>query len=49
MGRKNVSLLHPSVLLWNTRKVFVLNGRPVRTRTADLYRVKIAYKASGAA
>ncbi len=29
MGRKSVPFLHSSVFLWNTRKVFVLNGRPV--------------------
>jgi hypothetical protein len=28
------------VFLGNPRKLFILNGRPVRTRTADLYRVK---------
>ena len=39
MGRKSVPFLHPSVFPWNTRKVFVLNGRPVGTRTPDLYRV----------
>ena len=39
MGRKGVPFLHPSVFLWNTCKVFVLNGRPVGTRTPDLYRV----------
>jgi len=42
MGRKVCPFLHPSVFLWNTRKVFVLNGRPVGTRTPDLYRVKVA-------
>jgi hypothetical protein len=41
MGRKSVPFLHPSVFLWNTRKVFVLNGRPVGTRTPDLYRVNV--------
>ena len=28
------------VFLGNPRKLFILNRRPVRTRTADLYRVK---------
>jgi hypothetical protein len=44
------------VFLWNTRKVFVLNGRPVGTRTPDLYRVKVpligfttTYKTAGTA
>jgi len=36
-------LLHPSVFLWNARKVFVLNGRPVGTRTPDLYRVNLSF------
>jgi hypothetical protein len=55
MGRKNVPFLHPSVFLWNTRKVLVLNGRPVGTRTPDLYRVKAligfttTYKTAGTA
>jgi hypothetical protein len=44
MGRKSVPFLHPSVFLWNTRKVLVLNGRPVGTRTPDLYRVKREYQ-----
>ena len=39
MRRKSGPFLHPTVFLWNTRKVFVLNGRPVGTRTPDLYRV----------
>jgi hypothetical protein len=33
-------LLHLAVFLGNPRKAFVLNGRPVGTRTPDLYRVK---------
>ena len=45
MGRKSVPFLHPSVFLWNTRKVFVLNGRPVGTRTPDLYRVNSSWHA----
>ena len=50
MGRKSGPFLHPSVFLWNTRKVFVLNGRPVGTRTPDLYRVNqvlTTYRALG--
>ena len=47
MGRKSVPLLHPSVFLWNTRKVFVLNGRPVGTRTPDLYRVNHGFEREG--
>ena len=39
MRRKSGPFLHPSGFLWNTREVFVLNGRPVGTRTPDLYRV----------
>ena len=53
MGRQSVPFLHPSGFLWNTRKVFVLNGRPVGTRTPDLYRVNIGftttYKTAGTA
>jgi len=30
------------VFLGNPPKLFILNGRPVRTRTADLYRVNAA-------
>ena len=35
MGRKKCALLHPAVFLGNPRKVFILNGRPVGTRTPD--------------
>ena len=42
MRHKSGPFLHPAVFLWNTRKVFVLNGRPVGTRTPELYRVKIS-------
>ena len=32
----------PRCVLGNSRKACVLNGRPVGTRTPDLYRVKVA-------
>jgi len=56
MRRKSGPFLHPSGFLWNTREVFVLNGRPVGTRTPDLYRAKVpligfttTYKTAGTA
>ena len=36
---QNCVLLHPAVFLGNARQVFILNGRPVGTRTPGLYRV----------
>jgi hypothetical protein len=45
MGRKSVPFLHPSVFLWNTRKVFVLNGRPVGTRFTVLSQIASVYAA----
>ena len=41
MGRKSVSFC-TSLCFSGIRVSIVLNGRPVGTRTPDLYRVKVA-------